>query len=77
MGIMGQISHKRVQDAINKVFEVGKKLGVASGIWQGAGMTIKERLEEGWQMVALGMDIHFLMNGGRRALEDMGILEGL
>jgi len=77
MGIMGQISHKRVQDAINKVFEVGKKLGVASGIWQGAGMTIKERLEEGWQMVALGMDIHFLMDGARKALEDAGILRGI
>ncbi len=73
MGIMGQISHKRVQDAINKVFEVGKKIGVASGIWQGVGMTIKERLEEGWQMVALGMDINFLMDGARRALEDTGI----
>lgn len=73
MGIMGQIDHKRVKNAIDKVFEVGKKLGVISGIWQGAGMKISERLNEGWQMVALGMDIHFLMDGARQALEDSGI----
>jgi 2-keto-3-deoxy-L-rhamnonate aldolase RhmA len=73
MGIMGQITHTKVQDVINKVFEVGKKLGVASGIWQGAGMTIKERLEEGWQMVALGMDINFLTNGAMGALKDADV----
>jgi len=73
MGIMGQITHTKVQDVINKVFEVGKKLGVASGIWQGAGITIKERLEEGWQMVALGMDINFLTNGAMGALKDAGV----
>jgi 2-keto-3-deoxy-L-rhamnonate aldolase RhmA len=73
MGIMGQIDHKRVKNAIDKVFEVGKKLGVISGIWQGAGLKISERLNEGWQMVALGMDIHFLMDGARQELENSGI----
>ena len=73
MGLMEQVEHPKVQEAIAKVFEVGKELGVASGIWQGAGTTIKERLEEGWQMVALGMDIDFLMNGARDLLRDAGI----
>ncbi len=77
MGIMGQIASKRVQDAISKVFEVGKQLGVASGIWMGAGMKIRERLEEGWQMVALGMDMKLLMDGARQALDDAGISKGL
>ena len=72
MGLMGQITHARVQESINRVFEVGKRLGVASGIWQGAGMEIKERLNEGWQMVALGMDINFLMDGAQNALMDGG-----
>jgi 2-dehydro-3-deoxyglucarate aldolase len=73
MGIMGQIDHKRVKNAIDNVFEVGKKLGVISGIWQGAGMKVSERLNEGWQMVALGMDINFLMDGARQALQYSGI----
>ncbi len=73
MGIMGQIDHKRVKNAIDNVFEVGKKLGVISGIWQGAGMKVSERLNEGWQMVALGMDINFLMDGARQVLQDSGI----
>lgn len=73
MGLMEQVEHPKVQEAIAKVFEVGKELGVASGIWQGAGTTIKERLEEGWQMVALGMDMDFLINGVWKVLRDAGI----
>lgn len=65
MGLMGQINHIRVQNAINSVFQVGKELGVVSGIWRGAGETIKDRLNEGWQMVALGMDIDFLIDGAK------------
>jgi len=65
MGLMGQINHTRVQNAINSVFQVGKELEVVSGIWRGAGKTIKDRLNEGWQMVALGMDIDFLLEGAK------------
>lgn len=73
MGLMGQIEHPKVKDAIERVFEAGKNAGIASGIWQGAGMSIRERLEEGWQMVALGMDINFLMDGARSILREAGV----
>ncbi|MCD6127277.1 MAG: hypothetical protein J7J21_02735 [Methanomicrobia archaeon] len=73
MGLMGQIDHPKVRDAIERVFEAGKNAGIASGIWQGAGMSIRERLEEGWQMVALGMDINFLMDGARSILREAGV----
>lgn len=73
MGLMGQIAHVKVQKSINRIFEAGKNAGVISGIWQGAGMTIRERLEEGWQMVALGMDINFLMDGAQNMLRNAGI----
>lgn len=72
MGLMGQINHTRVQNAINSVFQVGKELGVVSGIWRGAGKTIKDRLDEGWQMVALGMDIDFLIDGAKGFLSQIG-----
>jgi len=73
MGLMGQIAHVKVQKSINRIFEAGKNAGVISGIWQGAGMTIRERLEEGWQMVALGMDINFLIDGAQNMLRNAGI----
>lgn len=73
MGLMGQVTHPKVQKAINRVFEIGRKLGVASGIWCGAGMTLKERLEQGWQFLALGMDLDFLLNGARMVLEEAGV----
>jgi len=73
MGLMGQIDHPKVREAIERVFEAGKNAGIASGIWQGAGMSIRERLEEGWQMVALGMDINFLMDGARSILREAGV----
>jgi len=73
MGLMGQIAHPKVRESINMVFEAGKNAGISSGIWQGAGMTIRERLEEGWQMVALGMDINFLMDGAQNMLRNAGI----
>ena len=73
MGLMGQIEYPKVREAIERVFEAGKNAGIASGIWQGAGMSIRERLEEGWQMVALGMDINFLMDGARSILREAGV----
>jgi 2-keto-3-deoxy-L-rhamnonate aldolase RhmA len=73
LGHMGSINHLEVQESIDRIFTVGKELGVISGIWKGAGMTVKERLAEGWQMMALGMDIEFLMKGSRELLEEAGV----
>ncbi len=72
LGHLAQVDHPEVKEAIDHVFSVGKDLGVISGIWKGAGMTIRERLEEGWQMVSLGMDIEFLVNGAQNVLKDAG-----
>ncbi len=72
LGIMGQYSHPRLQKAIDKVFEAGKKAGVASGIWTGAGKEVKERLDQGFQFVALGLDLGFVVDGARAALKAVG-----
>ncbi|MEA1993608.1 MAG: aldolase/citrate lyase family protein [Euryarchaeota archaeon] len=68
LGHMGDVQHPEVQHAIEEVFNTGTEMNAISGIWKGAGMTIKERIEEGWQMVSLGMDIEFLMKGSRDVL---------
>lgn len=73
MGHMGEIENPEVQKSIDRVFKTGKELNVASGIWRGGGKSIKERLEEGWQIVALGMDIQMLMGGAESAITESGI----
>ena len=73
LGLINQIQHPKIQEAITNVFKIGKELEVPSGIWCGAGMTIKERLMEGWQMIAIGMDLDFLLDGAQSALRDAGI----
>ena len=73
LGHMGSIEHPEVQESIEHIFSVGKDSDVISGIWKGAGMTIKERFSEGWQMIALGMDIEFLMKGSRGSLKEAGV----
>jgi len=72
LGVMGQYSHPKLQTAIDRVFEAGRKAGVASGIWTGAGKEVKERLDQGFQFVALGLDLSFLVNGARAALKAAG-----
>lgn len=77
MGLGGQIKDSRVQQAIDNVFEVGRKLRVASGIWCGGGLTIRERLMQGWQLIAIGMDLNFLLEGALAALKDAGVSKKL
>jgi len=75
MGLMGQIKDSRVHEAIDKVFKVGKKLGVASGIWCGGGLTIRERLVQEWQLVPVGMDLNFLLNGALATLKGAAVFK--
>ena len=69
MGFKGAKDDKRFQDAIDRVFAAGKRHKVASGMWEGSGKEILERINDGWQMMAMGLDIQFLLNGARSALE--------
>lgn len=71
MGIMGDIGNSKVQDAIEHVLTIGKEQGVASGLWTGAGKSIKERINEGWQFISVGMDINVLIKGAEKFLEEV------
>jgi 2-keto-3-deoxy-L-rhamnonate aldolase RhmA len=72
MGFRGDKSQKRYQEAIDHVFEMAKKHNVAAGMWEGGGKTSKERLDEGWQFISIGIDIQFLLAGCREGLKDVG-----
>lgn len=72
MGFKGDKTQKRYQEAIDHIFETGKKHNVAAGMWEGGGKSSLERLNDGWQFIALGIDIQFLLGGCREALKQVG-----
>lgn len=69
MGFGGAMTDPRFQSAIDRVFETGKRLNVPSGIWEGAGKEVAVRIRDGWQIIAMGLDIQLLLAGARHALQ--------
>ena len=57
MGITGQVTHPRIQEAAEKVAASAKKYGKAAGIFAGSGAVAKERAAQGFQYITIGMDI--------------------
>ncbi len=70
MGLKGRMDDPSFQKAIDTVFAAGKRLGVATGLWGGAGKSVAERLADGWQIVAVGLDLYVLVAGAKRVLEE-------
>ena len=68
MGLLGDLSHPKVQGAIDRVLVSGRRHGLPGGLWKGAGVPLEQRIDEGWQFISLGMDIELLMGGGEAAL---------
>ena len=56
MGITGQVTHPRIQEAARKVVETTKKYGIAAGIYAGSGAIAKERAAQGFQYIAVGSE---------------------
>ena len=57
MGIAGQVTHPRIQEAAKKVVETTRKYGKVAGIYAGSGAAAKERAAQGFQFVAVGTDL--------------------
>lgn len=70
MGFKGKKDDERFQDAIETVRAAAERHGVASGMWEGAGKSVRERIEEGWQIIALGLDLYLLVAGAKNVLQD-------
>jgi 4-hydroxy-2-oxoheptanedioate aldolase len=56
MGIPGQVTHPRIQQAAEKVLATTKKYGKAAGIFAGTGAIAKERAAQGFQYITVGLD---------------------
>ncbi len=73
-GIVGQTDHQMIQKACNKVAVACERHEKAAG--RHIVTPTKEKLEtareQGFSLLALGMDTHFLADGAKRALRDAG-----
>jgi len=71
-GHLGDMSNPEVQKAIDRVFDVSKKAGVATGVHQGAGKTIMDRVKKGYNFVTVGSDLDFVRAGATQTLRQLG-----
>jgi len=77
LGILGKFDDEKFEKAVEKVFETGKQVGVASGI-HGMGLTdAMRRLKQGFQFVCVGSDLGFIENGALSILRELGRLKYL
>jgi 2-keto-3-deoxy-L-rhamnonate aldolase RhmA len=69
MNLLGQIGHPEVQAAIETVKNHCQAVGMPVGIFAVNGQAARQAIEQGFTMVALGMDAFFLWQGAQAALE--------
>jgi len=72
-GHLGNMSHPEVQEAIDKVYDATKAAGKATGVHQASGLTIKERMEKGYNLITIGNDLVYLRQGVLNQRKELGL----
>ena len=74
MGIAGQLDHPRMREARRRVLEAGRAVGKPVGIHAVTtdGASVKTLLDEGFSVIACGIDTLFLRESARRILRESG-----
>jgi len=72
-GHLGDMSHPEVQEAIDRVYNATKAAGLAAGVHQGSGSTIKKRMEKGYNLVTVGNDLIYMRMGVHNQFKELGI----
>jgi len=67
------MGHPDVQEAIDKVYDATKAAGLAAGIHQASGSTIKKRMERGYNLVTVGNDLLYMRMGVQNQFKELGI----
>jgi len=71
-GHLGDMAHSEVQEAIDRVFDASEAAGVAAGVHMGAGKTIMDRVEKGYNLITVGNDLSFVRAGAMEVLKQLG-----
>lgn len=71
MGITGQLKHPDMQAALSKYLAACREHGVAAGVHlvQPSKENIREAVQQGYTLIALGLDVTLLADAARTALE--------
>ena len=72
-GHLGDMSHPDVQKAIDRVYDATKAAGLAAGIHQASGSTIKKRMDKGYNLVTVGNDLIYMRMGVQNQFKELGI----
>lgn len=72
-GHLGNKSHPEVQKAIDKVYDATISAGLATGVHEGSGKTIKERIEEGYNLITIGNDFVYTRMGVQAQMKELGL----
>ena len=72
MGIPGQVTHPRVEEAASRIVNVCRAHGKAAGIFVLDGESARKRAEQGFQYITINMGSSLLYRACRRELEMAG-----
>lgn len=56
LGVSGQVTHPLVEEAAEKVLQITAKYGIAAGIYAANGDIARERAQQGFRYITIGMD---------------------
>jgi 2-keto-3-deoxy-L-rhamnonate aldolase RhmA len=68
MGLLGQVTHIRVEEAIQKVLAAAKKVNMPAGITAFTPDDANKRIQQGFQFILIGSDTGFLTSGAKGML---------
>lgn len=70
-GMPGEISHPQVQQAVDEVKRQCRKAGIPAGIFTSDSRAAKQYINEGFRLIALGLDSMYLWNAAKAALDQL------
>lgn len=56
MGVIGNVTHELVENAAKQVLEITARYGKAAGIFAGNGQIARQRAQQGFRYITIGMD---------------------
>jgi 4-hydroxy-2-oxoheptanedioate aldolase len=71
MGLLGQVTHPKVQEAIARVLATGKKANLPVGIFGTSADEMNRYLEQGFRAILAGTDVGFLGGGAADMLKKL------
>jgi 2-keto-3-deoxy-L-rhamnonate aldolase RhmA len=71
LGVLGETDHPQVLEAIGRVRRACQAAGVPLGIFASDASMAKEYVEQGFSLIAVGMDAFFLWQSAQAVLEEV------